>query len=73
MSCGTATVSTNVAGLADLPTVQCEPTAEALAACMADAWERRQEIARSQQETVRATFTLDRWRAAWLEVLAEVT
>lgn len=70
MSCGTATVTTNVAGLADLPAVRCEPAPAALASAMVEAWRDRETIAAQQQQTVRDTFNLERWRAAWERVLS---
>ncbi len=69
MACGTATVTTKVAGLADLPTIKSEPTAEALAAAMVKAWRNRPAIAAEQQQAVRSVYNLENWRQAWLEIL----
>jgi glycosyltransferase involved in cell wall biosynthesis len=72
MSCGTPTVSTNVAGLRDLPTLQSDPEEVALASAMDEAIRRRPELAASQSATVRTTFHLGNWAAAWLQAIAQV-
>jgi glycosyltransferase involved in cell wall biosynthesis len=69
MACGTATITTNVAGLADLPAAKSEPIAGALAQAIREAWERRAALAEEQQARVRAVYNLDNWRRAWLRVL----
>jgi glycosyltransferase involved in cell wall biosynthesis len=73
MSCGIATVSTNVAGLADLPTVQCNPDEIAVAQALKDTLRKRTEIGISQQETVRRIFNTENWSNAWLQVIRCVT
>lgn len=72
MSCGTATVSTNVAGLADLPTVQCEPDELALAHAIRDTIANRFQIAEEQQQKVHETFNMENWAEAWLRVIDHV-
>ena len=72
MSCGVATVSTNVAGLADLPTVQCDPNETAVAQALKDTLRKRTEIGIRQQETVRQIFNLGNWSQAWLQVIRAV-
>jgi glycosyltransferase involved in cell wall biosynthesis len=72
MACGTPTVSTNVAGLRDLPTLQCDPEEVALASAMEDAFKRRTELAASQSATVRTTFNLENWAAAWMQTIEQV-
>ena len=72
MACGIATVSTNVAGLADLPTVQCEPNETAVAQALQDTLRKRTEIGLSQQATVRRIFNIENWAHAWLEVIRSV-
>lgn len=72
MACGTPTVSTNVAGLADLPTVQAAPDDEALAAALGEALADRDAIAARQREAVRTTFNLDNWGRAWLRAIEAV-
>jgi len=69
MACGTPTVSTNVAGLADLPTVQAEPTPESIAQQMCLTIENRERIALEQAGTVSRVFNLENWRNAWLQVI----
>jgi len=70
MACGICTLSTNVAGLADLPTVKSPPTSAGLAAAMSRAWEQREALGQQQRTTVTRDFSFTRWRAAWLEVIA---
>ena len=72
MACGTATISTDVAGLRDLPTVQSAPTPEALAAAMTDTLARREQIGAQQSAIVRNQFNLSNWSAAWLRVVRAV-
>lgn len=72
MSCGTATVSTNVHGLADLPTVQAEPTPNDLAQKMDETYRNRDIVAASQQEIVKNTYNIQNWKNAWLKVLNQI-
>lgn len=69
MGCGVATVSTNVAGLADLPTVQCKPDEMALAEAMRKTIDARQVVGERQQQIVCETFNMKNWREAWLRVI----
>lgn len=73
MSCGIATVSTNVAGLADLPTVQCDPDPAAVADALQRTLENCGETGRKQREIVGRTFNFDNWSKAWLEVIVGVS
>jgi len=72
MSCGTATVSTNVAGLADLPTVQCDPNPDALAQAIMETLANREQIAAQQQKKVHDVFNMRNWSEAWLKVIKKV-
>ncbi|MDB4451916.1 glycosyltransferase family 4 protein [Akkermansiaceae bacterium] len=72
MSCGVATVSTNVAGLADLPTVQANPNGEDLAAAILDTLKNRAEIASGQRAKVNSVFNLENWSSAWLNVVSSI-
>lgn len=72
MSCGVATVSTNVAGLADLPTVQCEPEKNALAKAIFDTVKNREKIGERQRAEVLKTFNMKNWAAAWLKVISSI-
>ena len=69
MSCGVATVSTNVHGLADLPTVQAAPTPEGLAQAVQTTYTNREKVGREQQREVREIYNLDNWKKAWLSVV----
>ncbi|MCP5536770.1 MAG: glycosyltransferase family 4 protein [Akkermansiaceae bacterium] len=72
MSCGVATVSTNVAGLADLPTVQCAPDDIAMAGALQKTLENNAEVGGQQQKIVKATFNMHNWAEAWLRVIGAV-
>ncbi len=69
MSCGVATVSTNVHGLVDLPTVQSEPTAESLAQKMEGTYSSWESVAARQQKEVTTVYNLENWKKAWLSVV----
>jgi len=69
MSCGTATVSTNVAGLADLPTVQARAEPDDLAGAVLAAIRDHVAIGAQQQKTVQQTFNIENWGRSWLEVI----
>jgi hypothetical protein len=69
MACGTATITTDVGGLPDLPTIHCRPTAEDLAQAIEDAWPRVDEVASEQLAAVRATFAIERWKESWAQVV----
>ena len=72
MACGTATVSTNVAGLRDLPTVQSEPEAEQLARAVLETLSQRERIGAEQAESVRRNFNMANWSEAWCRVIRSV-
>lgn len=72
MACGTATVSTNVAGLADLPCVQADPQPRALADAVLRTVGDARTCGHRQQATVRSVFNLDNWRRAWGQVLTRL-
>jgi glycosyltransferase involved in cell wall biosynthesis len=72
MSCGVATVSTNVAGLADLPTVQCAPDAESVAAALRATLADATAIGMRQRSKVQEVFNLRNWSEAWLAVIEGV-
>ena len=72
MSCGVATVSTNVAGLADLPTVQCDPDEHALAKAIQNTIKDAESTALDQQRKVHETFNMGNWADAWLKVIRSV-
>lgn len=73
MSCGTATVSTNVAGLADLPTLQCEPDASSMAATLREALLDHTRIGHEQRAIVNEIFNIENWTVGWLAALAAVS
>lgn len=69
MACGTATVSTNVGGLIDLPTIQSIPTSEMLNKAMAETFLKRKEIGKFQQAEVERVYNLENFTKAWKQVL----
>jgi len=69
MASGIATISTNVGGLPDLPTLKSEPTPSSLAEKILEIYPQREEIGEWQREIVRREFSLDLWRQAWLKVV----
>ncbi len=73
MSCATATVSTNVVGLADLPTLQCEANAPAMAQSLKEALADRERIGLSQRSIVEEVFNMRNWGKSWLAVLSAAT
>ena len=72
MACGTPTVSTNVAGLSDLPTLQAGPTAAELCEKMVWAVENHAALAYQQREVVCSVLNLDHWAEAWVKVIESV-
>ena len=73
MSCGVATVSTNVAGLADLPTVQCDPDAGAMAEALRDTLNNAERIGAEQRKIVQATFNMENWSKGWMKAISSIT
>ena len=71
MACGCPVVSTNVAGLADLPTLQADPNAEELSKKMCELLDNYDEIKEYQKNTVRIIFNLQNWTKAWLNVIRD--
>lgn len=69
MSCGAATISTNVAGLADLPTIQCEPDPGLMAVALRSTLAAPAPIGAKQRTIVRETFNMTNWSKAWLKVI----
>jgi glycosyltransferase involved in cell wall biosynthesis len=72
MSCGTPTVSTNVAGLRDLPTIQADPTPESVAAGLAKAVARAEAVGAEQRAVTHAYFNMANWSRAWLAAVNSV-
>jgi len=69
MACGIATISTNVAGLLDLPTYQAQPDPVALAQAMREVYPKRAEIGWEQRKEVFSSYSLRRWEGTWREVV----
>jgi glycosyltransferase involved in cell wall biosynthesis len=72
MACRCATISTNVAGLLDLPTVQCAPSPETLAQAMQSVYANKDDIAAQQHDQVTRDYAYERWAATWLQVVKQV-
>lgn len=73
MATGTATVSTNRWGLADLPTEQSDASPQSLAEVMSRVYPDRNKIAARQREEVISGYNLDKWGGSWLKVLDQVS
>lgn len=72
MSCGVATVTTNVAGLADLPSVQCDPNPASIAAALQKTLANAEAIGQAQRQQVLSTFNMTNWSQGWLKVIEAV-
>jgi glycosyltransferase involved in cell wall biosynthesis len=69
MACGIATISTNIGGLADLPTYHCAPNGASMAEAMLHVYARRGEVGAGQLAEVRRSFSRQHWEDAWSRVL----
>lgn len=69
MACGCPVVSTNVAGLADLPTLQAEPIAADICYKLLYTIDNYEEIKNYQYEQVKNIFNKNNWEEAWLNAL----
>jgi glycosyltransferase involved in cell wall biosynthesis len=69
MACGVATISTSIGGLADLPTIKCQPNPDSLAEKILEVYPKRREIGRWQRNEVSINFSINLWRQAWLKVV----
>jgi len=65
MACGTPCVTTDIGGLADLPSAQAAPVADDLAATILAVLADRDRTADRQRAAVLADFHIDRWASAW--------
>lgn len=72
MSCGVATISTNVAGLADLPTLQCDPEAESMAEALRSTLVNPSPIGARQRAIVQKTFNMQNWTEGWMNAISAV-
>lgn len=71
MACKTPVVSTDVAGLKDLPTLKAEVDPHSLASKMLEILENWDSYSNKQYEAVLTTFNLNRWKDAWLNVIRQ--
>ena len=72
MACGCPTVTTNLVGLKDLPTVQADPTPIDLSNKMQFVLNNWEEISKKQCDDVRNNFNLANWSEAWGNVIRSV-
>lgn len=72
MACGTPTVSSNIGGLQDLPTVQASADEKSFADAMLSTVENSKSISTKQRDFVRSTFNMHNWSRAWLAVVDSV-
>lgn len=71
MACGTPTISTNIGGLRDLPTIQTEPEANDIANAMIDTMKKKEMVAVEQYKSVKSVYNLGNWKNAWLKVIED--
>lgn len=69
MACGTPTISTNVCGLRDLPTVHADPNPEDICLKLNETMVRLETVAQEQCYKVRSIFNFTNWENAWLAVI----
>ena len=69
MACKTPVVSTDIAGLKDLPTLKSTLEPENIALKMEEVLENWDYYSNSQYEAVVNTFNLNNWKSAWLSVI----
>jgi glycosyltransferase involved in cell wall biosynthesis len=69
MAAKTPVVSTNVGGLADLPTVQSDPVAAQLAGKLRYVMDNYGKVRAEQYHQTRDIFNMDNWGKAWLKVV----
>lgn len=70
MACGTATISTNIEGLLDLPTIKCDLDYKNMANKMLEIYSKRLQIAKKQQNIVREKYNINNWQQAWKEAIS---
>jgi glycosyltransferase involved in cell wall biosynthesis len=73
MACGLAVISTDVAGLKDLPTVQCAPEVSKLAETMLQVYPDKRQIGIMQKEQVARDYSYSRWAEAWSKIINQVS
>lgn len=72
MSCGTATVVTDVCGLKDLPAVKASTSPKGISDALISTLSNIDEISTKQQQDVRSNFNLNLWEEAWLKVINSI-
>jgi glycosyltransferase involved in cell wall biosynthesis len=72
MACKTPVVSTDIAGLKDLPTLKAQPTPQSIAEKLQQAVDNRTELAKQQAGMVSDHFNLRNWENAWVRVIESV-
>ena len=73
MACGTATISTDVAGLADLPTIQAPAQVNEFAEAVWSTIINREAVGHTQRILVHQNFNMSKWEKAWYQVIQNVT
>jgi glycosyltransferase involved in cell wall biosynthesis len=72
MACGCSTITTNVAGLNDLPAEKAAPNPVAIKNIMIQTLKNLDKIANSQQKVVLNKFNTNLWKQAWIKVINTV-
>lgn len=65
MACECPTITTNIGGLSDLPSIQSNPTPIELSAKMKYVADNRELIKTNQYEAVTKIYNFDNWSEAW--------
>lgn len=69
MACGCLVVSTNVAGLADLPTLHADATPVSITEKIFELISNYDDIRQLQMNATRNTFNQKNWEKGWMRVI----
>lgn len=72
MASGTATITTAVEGLLDLPGPHCAASVDALREAIDTVWEGREETGRTQRAAAAMDFDLTKWSASWRSIVTTI-
>ncbi len=72
MACGCPTITTNVAGLRDLPSIQVETLPESIKNNLIKLLKNTEFIAKQQQQNVRENYNIGLWFKGWQRVIEQI-